>query len=68
MIKASTSPYRLVWGELWDRRGCRRCAKARLGLAFIPEENPEKLLGDIKVISAWLAKEIGAPGARLRDQ
>ena len=32
-----------------------------LVLAFIPQENPEKLLGDIKVISAWLAKEIGVP-------
>ncbi len=32
-----------------------------LVLAFIPQENPEKLLGDIKVISAWLTKEIGAP-------
>lgn len=32
-----------------------------LVLAFIPQENPEKLQGDIKVISAWLAKELGIP-------
>lgn len=28
-------------------------------LAFIPQENPEKLLGDIEVISAYLAEELG---------
>lgn len=32
-----------------------------LVLAFIPQENPEKLLGDIEVISAYLSKQIGAP-------
>ncbi|WP_299848883.1 phosphate/phosphite/phosphonate ABC transporter substrate-binding protein [uncultured Roseovarius sp.] len=32
-----------------------------LKLAFIPQENPEKLLGDIEVITAWLADEIGVP-------
>lgn len=31
----------------------------RLRLAFIPQENPEKLLGDIEVVTAWLADEIG---------
>lgn len=35
--------------------------RKELVLAFIPQENPEKLLGDIKTISAWLAKEIGQP-------
>jgi phosphonate transport system substrate-binding protein len=35
--------------------------RSDLVLAFIPQENPEKLLGDIKVISAWLGKEIGVP-------
>ena len=35
--------------------------RKELVLAFIPQENPEKLQGDIKVISAWLAKEIGVP-------
>lgn len=30
-------------------------------LAFIPQENPEKLLGDVKVISAWLSKQVGVP-------
>lgn len=35
--------------------------RKELVLAFIPQEDPEKLQGDIKVISAWLAKEIGVP-------
>ncbi|MHA1158558.1 MAG: phosphate/phosphite/phosphonate ABC transporter substrate-binding protein [Alphaproteobacteria bacterium] len=34
-------------------------AAEELVLAFIPQENPEKLLGDIDVISAWLAEETG---------
>ena len=32
-----------------------------LTLAFIPQENPDKLLGDIKKISAFLSEKIGAP-------
>jgi phosphonate transport system substrate-binding protein len=32
-----------------------------LTLAFIPQENPEKLLGDIEVITDYLADEIGVP-------
>lgn len=32
-----------------------------LKLAFIPQENPEKLLDDITVISEWLSAEIGVP-------
>lgn len=32
-----------------------------LTLAFIPQENPDKLLGDIEVITAWLGERIGAP-------
>ncbi|MEX2482212.1 MAG: phosphate/phosphite/phosphonate ABC transporter substrate-binding protein [Gammaproteobacteria bacterium] len=32
-----------------------------LRLAFIPQENPQKLLGDIEAISGWLSQEIGAP-------
>lgn len=32
-----------------------------LRLAFIPQENPEKLLGDIEAITGWLAGEIGIP-------
>ncbi|MDE4063934.1 phosphate/phosphite/phosphonate ABC transporter substrate-binding protein [Phaeobacter gallaeciensis] len=32
-----------------------------LRLAFIPQENPEKLLGDIEAISGWLASKIGVP-------
>jgi phosphonate transport system substrate-binding protein len=32
-----------------------------LRLAFIPQENPDKLLGDIEAITAWLSSEIGMP-------
>lgn len=32
-----------------------------LTLAFIPQENPEKLLGDIEAITAWLSERIGIP-------
>lgn len=32
-----------------------------LRLAFIPQENPEKLLGDIKTITVWLSQKIGVP-------
>ncbi len=32
-----------------------------LRLAFIPQENPEKLLGDIGAITGWLSDEIGVP-------
>lgn len=32
-----------------------------LRLAFIPQENPEKLLGDIEAVTAWLSAEIGIP-------
>jgi phosphonate transport system substrate-binding protein len=34
---------------------------AGLTLAFIPQENPDKLLGDIQEITAWLSERIGAP-------
>ncbi|MEZ5931406.1 MAG: phosphate/phosphite/phosphonate ABC transporter substrate-binding protein [Alphaproteobacteria bacterium] len=34
---------------------------AGLTLAFIPQENPEKLLGDIEVITAYLSGRIGVP-------
>ena len=36
-------------------------AQEPLKLAFIPQENPEKLLDDITVISDWLAAEVGVP-------
>lgn len=32
---------------------------ADLTLAFIPQENPEKLLGDIETITGWLATQTG---------
>ncbi|HEX6142464.1 MAG TPA: phosphate/phosphite/phosphonate ABC transporter substrate-binding protein [Geminicoccaceae bacterium] len=32
-----------------------------LRLAFIPQENPEKLLGDIEVVTEWLADRLGVP-------
>jgi len=34
-------------------------AATGLRLAFIPQENPEKLLGDIAEITGWLSKETG---------
>lgn len=30
-------------------------------LAFVPQEDPEKLLGDIRVITGWLSEELGLP-------
>lgn len=38
-------------------------AEGRLVLAFIPQENPEKLIGDIKVISDYLSQDLGMPVA-----
>ncbi|WMT86478.1 phosphate/phosphite/phosphonate ABC transporter substrate-binding protein [Pelagibacterium sp. 26DY04] len=32
-----------------------------LTLAFVPQEDPEKLLGDIRVITEWLGGELGMP-------
>ncbi len=32
-----------------------------LRIAFIPQQNPDKLLGDIKAITSWLSSEIGVP-------
>ena len=34
---------------------------AGLTLAFIPQESPDKLLGDIQAITGWLSERIGAP-------
>jgi len=36
-----------------------RADQDRLTLAFIPQENPEKLLGDIEVITKWLSDQMG---------
>lgn len=36
-------------------------AEAGLKLAFIPQENPEKLLADIAQITAWLSDKVGFP-------
>lgn len=36
-----------------------RAQDTALRLAFIPQENPEKLLGDIGAITTWLSQEIG---------
>lgn len=35
--------------------------QSTLRLAFIPQENPEKLLGDIAAITRWLSDRIGVP-------
>lgn len=42
------------------RRALAASAK-NLTLAFIPQENPEKLLGDIEVVSSYLGREVGVP-------
>lgn len=36
-------------------------APGGLTLAFIPQENPEKLIGDVKAIGAWLSEQLGVP-------
>lgn len=36
-----------------------RAQEPVLRLAFIPQENPDKLLGDIEAITGWLSQEIG---------
>ena len=36
-------------------------AEEALKLAFIPQENPEKLLGDIEAITAWLSQQLEVP-------
>ncbi|MGB0506983.1 MAG: phosphate/phosphite/phosphonate ABC transporter substrate-binding protein [Pikeienuella sp.] len=36
-------------------------ASEGLTLAFIPQENPDKLLGDIETITGWLSAQIGLP-------
>lgn len=36
-------------------------AQSTLTLAFIPQENPEKLLGDIQQITVYLEAELGVP-------
>lgn len=32
-----------------------------LTLAFVPQENPEKLVGDVKIVTDYLAAELGVP-------
>ena len=44
----------------WPRARGRSLPRT-LTLAFIPQENPEKLLGDVQVITDYLADEIGVP-------
>ena len=41
--------------------GAARAGTDELTLAFIPQENPEKLLGDVEAITAWLSERIGVP-------
>jgi phosphonate transport system substrate-binding protein len=48
-------------GTLAPLLQARAAAEGPLRLAFIPQENPEKLLDDITVIGDWLAAEIGVP-------
>jgi len=51
----ATTASGFVDAQLWAAEG------DELVLAFIPQENPEKLLGDIEIISAYLRQEIGVP-------
>jgi phosphonate transport system substrate-binding protein len=51
----------LAGGALWPAIGRAAANAEPLRLAFIPQENPEKLLGDIDVITEYLAAEIGVP-------
>lgn len=39
--------------------GAAHGAGGRITLAFVPQENPEKLLGDIEAITRWLSAETG---------
>lgn len=49
-------------GNVWLSSIERASAdEAKLTLAFIPQENPEKLLGDIDVITDYLSEAIGMP-------
>ena len=41
--------------------GSSIAAEDGLTLAFIPQENPEKLIGDVEAITAWLAERTGVP-------
>lgn len=38
-----------------------RANDRKVALAFIPQENPDKLIGDIRVISEWLSERLGVP-------
>jgi len=51
----------VLGAALWPGSRTRAAAEGPLRLAFIPQENPEKLLDDISVIGDWLAAEIGVP-------
>lgn len=51
----------LAGGALWPAAGRAAQDEQVLRLAFIPQESPEKLLGDIDVITEYLAAEIGVP-------
>lgn len=42
-------------------RPAARPPNRRLVLALVPQENPEKLAGDIRVITEWLTRELGLP-------
>ena len=41
--------------------GATPAAQQQVTLAFIPQENPEKLINDISVITSWLSIEMGVP-------
>jgi phosphonate transport system substrate-binding protein len=51
----------LAAGLLGVGGGLAAADDRRLTLAFIPQENPDKLLGDIDVITSYLSEAIGVP-------
>ncbi len=51
----------LAFGAVLTISAAPAWSEEELVLAFIPQENPEKLIGDIDVISTWLAGQIGVP-------
>ena len=58
----------LAFGAVLTISAAPAWSEEELVLAFIPQENPEKLIGDIDVISTWLAGQIGVPVRGFRHQ
>lgn len=60
-VRTTRRQMMLLAGASWAAlAGPLRAQSPALRLAFIPQENPEKLLGDVETISGWLSERIGA--------